>query len=136
MRLSTCIAASFALLTVAVAPLTAHAQVQSRPRSLTPQERTFVAQLNQLMSDKPNRLIQFVTEWGKADDGQMVCAALGVGKSVEEIHKATLERSVTLPDPSLQQEFREYSNGIIVVATSSLCPQFSGALDQYLESQR
>jgi hypothetical protein len=136
MRLSTCIAASFALLTVAVAPLTAHAQVQSRPRSLTPQETTFVSIFNQLMSDKPNRLVQFVTEWGKADDGQMVCAALGVGKSVEEIHQATLERSVTLPDPSLHQEFREYSNGIIVVAASSLCPQFSGALDQYLESQQ
>ncbi len=42
------------------------------------------------MSDKPNRLVQFVTEWGKADDGQMVCAALGVGKSIEEIHDATL----------------------------------------------
>jgi hypothetical protein len=57
MRLSTCIAASFALLTVAVAPPTAHAQVQSRPRLLTPQERTFFTMFNQLMSDKPNRLV-------------------------------------------------------------------------------
>ena len=66
----------------------------------------------------------------------MVCTALGVGKSVEEIHDATLKKSVTLSDPSLQREFREYSNGITVVAASSLCPQFSGALDQYLEPRR
>ena len=66
----------------------------------------------------------------------MVCTALGVGKYVEEIHDATLKKSVILPDPSLQREFREYSNGCIVVAASNLCPQFSRALDQYLESRR
>ena len=136
MRFPTCIAASFALLTIAVAPLTAQAQNQSQPRALTPQESAFVQIFNLSMEDKPNSLVRMIADWGKADDGQMVCTALKLGKSVESVHNSLIDRSLQISDPTIQQEFMQYSNGILIAATVTLCPEYHGAFVQYINSSR
>jgi hypothetical protein len=138
MRLSTCIAASFALLSVAVTPLAANAQFQSqsqsRPRPLTSEESNFVRLFDLTMEGENNSLVRMVTDWGKADDGQMVCTALKLGDSVENIHNRLIERSLQITDPTIQQEFMGYSNGILVGSTRALCPEYHGALREYINS--
>jgi len=136
MRLQSCIAASFAVLSVVVVPLTAQAQFQGQPRPLTPQESEFVRTFNQIMADTPNSLVRMVTDWGKADDGQMVCAALKLGNSMEAINDRVIDRTLQIADPGMQKEFLQYSNGIIVVATNDLCPEYHDALLNYIESSK
>jgi hypothetical protein len=130
MRLPTCIAAYFAWLCVAVAPLTA--QAQSQPRQLTPEERVFVQAFDEMMEDTPNNLVRLVPEWQKANHGQLLCTRLNQGYSIASVHESLMQRSLKISDPTIRQEFRDYSNRMIVMATYKLCPEYHDAVQNYI----
>jgi len=129
MRLSTCIAASFALLSVVVLPLAA--QAESQPRPLTPEEGAFVRAFNQVMGDNPSRFIQRVPDWLKADDAQLICTRLNEGYSVASVNESLGQLARKISDPIIREEFMDYSSGMLVMATYKLCPQHYGAVEEY-----
>ncbi len=130
MRLPTCIAAYFAWLCVAVAPLTA--QAQSQPRQLTPEERVFVQAFDEMMEDTPNNLVRLVPEWQKANHGQLLCTRLNQGYSVASLDESLRQRSLKISDPTIREEFRDYSIRMIVIATYKLCPEYQDAVQNYI----
>jgi DNA replication initiation complex subunit (GINS family) len=133
MRLLTCIAASFTLLAITSAPLTAHAQ--SQPRPLTPEEAVFIQAFNAATNDATNnRLIQNAADWAKADHAQEICRAFESGSSIEDVSHTLVGISLRLEDESRKKEFREYTSRILVVGTRYLCPEYNQMLDQYLQS--
>jgi hypothetical protein len=133
MRLSTCIAASFALLSVIVVPMSAHAQLE--PRSLTSEELTFVRAFDEAMKNATdNRLVQNTYDWVKAAHAQEICQAFDSGSSVDDVTTKMAELSSQLEDEALQQDFMQYASGIIIVGTRSLCPEYTQMVNQYLQS--
>ena len=130
MGLPTCIVAFFALLSVAVAPLTA--QAQSQPRQLTPEEKVFIQAFYEMMGDSPNIFARLVPEWQKANHGQLLCTRLNQGYSVASLDESLRQRSLKISDPTIREEFRDYSIKMIVIATYKLCPEYQDAVQDYI----
>ena len=130
MRLPTCIVAGFALLSVAVAPLTA--QAQSQPRQLTSEEKVFIQAFCEMMGDTPNNFARLVPEWQKANYGQLLCTRLNQGYSVASLDESLRQRSLKISDPTIREEFRDYSIRMIVIATYKLCPEYQDAVQNYI----
>ncbi|MEQ8469391.1 hypothetical protein [Coleofasciculus sp. E1-EBD-02] len=133
MKFITRLAASIAVVTVVATPLAAKAQ-QARPRAITPSEEYFLQILNTVMRDEPdNRLMSLIADWGKADDGRLVCTALELGASPEQITRRAWERSLEFSDEQTKVDFRSYFTGVFLASVNTLCTDQKWKLDEYLQ---
>lgn len=108
-------------------PLTVQAQ-NSRP--LTEEEQTFVNLLDEQMSVLHNPFTTLISNWGKADDGQMLCAALEMGETPRSITRKAVERSMQIENLTTRKHFEDYFNYTFVTAVTVLCPEYGNLLDK------
>lgn len=80
--------------------------------------------------------MRLIADWGKADDGQLVCAALSLGATPEELSRRAVERSLQLSGRNTQENFLRYFNGIFIVAPATLCPEHKEKMEEYFQSQK
>jgi len=136
MKIITRLAASIAAITVMASPLAVKAQ-QSEPRVITASEQYFLQVLNTVMRNEPNNwLMPLIADWGKADDGQLICTALQLETPPEQIIDRAVDRSFEFSDERIQEDFRSYFIGVFVASVNTLCTDQKWKLDEYLDTKR